>query len=188
MWTHSASAPSRRWLVLAALSIVAGSSQPDGAVPREVASNQWRAFEGSWTAAGTRRTLQLGSDRRAAIFDLTGSLLLSGPERPAVGFRAHAIGFSDTREGMEGRCVWTDERGDKVFSALKGEFVGSGNRTIGTFVGGTGRYTGVTGEYSFQWQYVIESEDGAVSGRAIALKGRARLDSSAATPSRAPGQ
>jgi hypothetical protein len=144
-------------------------------------------FEGSWTAAGSRRVLQLGPDRRTAIFDLTGSVLLTGAQRPAVGFQARAIGFSDSRVGMEGRCVWTDERGDQVFSALKGEFVGSGNHIVGTFVGGTGRYAGVTGEYTFQWQYVIDAEDGAVGGRAIALKGRARLESSAA-PSGAHGR
>ena len=37
---------------------------------------------------------------------------------------------------------------------------------MGTFLGGTGRYAGVTGEYSFQWQYVVDSDEGSVSGRA----------------------
>ena len=101
-----------------------------------------RHIRGQRTAAGTRRTLRLEPDHRAAIFDLTGSLLLTGAQRPAAGFQAHAIGFSDSRAGMEGRCVWTDERGDKVYSELKGEAVGSGNRIVGTFSGGTGRYTG----------------------------------------------
>ena len=76
---------------------------------------------------------------------------------------------------MQGRCVWTDERGDKVYSELKGEFVATGNHIVGTFLGGTGRYAGVTGEYSFQWQFIVESEDGTVSGRAVDLKGRARI-------------
>ena len=76
---------------------------------------------------------------------------------------------------MQGRCVWTDERGDMVYSELRGEAVGSGNRIVGTFVGGTGRYAGVTGDYTFQWQYVIDAEDGAVSGRVVDFKGRARL-------------
>ena len=43
---------------------------------------------------------------------------------------------------MVGRAVWTDERGDQVFSELKGEWVGTGNRIVGTFIGGTGRYAG----------------------------------------------
>ena len=121
----------------------------------------------------------MGPDHRAAIFELTGSLLLTGAQRPAVGFKAQAIGFSDSRAGMQGRCVWTDERGDMVYSELKGEAVGSGNRIAGTFVGGTGRYAGVTGDYTFQWQYVVDAEDGAVSGRVVDLKGRARLGQAA---------
>jgi hypothetical protein len=76
---------------------------------------------------------------------------------------------------MQGRCVWTDERGDMVYSELKGEWVGSGNHIAGRFIGGTGRYASVTGDYSFQWQYVIDTEDGAVSGRVVDLKGRARF-------------
>jgi hypothetical protein len=101
-----------------------------------------------------------------------------------VGFRAQAIGFSDTRAGMQGRCVWTDERGDMVYSELRGEFVGTGNHITGTFIGGTGRYAGVTGDYTFQWQYVVDTEDGAVSGRVVDLKGRARLGPAATAPAR----
>ena len=84
---------------------------------------------------------------------------------------------------MVGRAVWTDERGDKVFSELKGEWVGTGNHIAGTFLGGTGRYAGATGEYEFQWQYVLTAEDGTVSGRTVGLKGRVRVG---ATPASAP--
>jgi hypothetical protein len=109
-------------------------------------------------------------------------VLLTGAQRPAVGFRAQAIGFSDSRAGMQGRCVWTDERGDMVYSELRGEFVGTGNHIVGTFIGGTGRYAGVTGDYTFQWQYVVDTEDGAVSGRVVDFKGRARLGQAATAP------
>jgi hypothetical protein len=161
--------------MLGALLLMAACRQPNTPAPHAATAGEWHTFEGTWTATGTRRTLRLGSDERAAIFELTGSVLLTGAQRPAVGFRAQAIGFSDSRAGMQGRCVWTDERGDMVYSELKGEFVGTGNHIVGTFVGGTGRYAGVTGDYSFQWQYVIDTEDGAVSGRAVNFKGRARL-------------
>ena len=150
--------------------------QPDGPAPQGGTAGEWRTFEGTWTAAGTRRTLRLGPNERAAIFELTGSVLLTGAQRPAVGFRAQAIGFSDSRAGMQGRCVWTDERGEMVYSELKGEFVGTGNHIVGTFVGGTGRYAGVTGDYSFQWQYVIGTEDGAVSGRAVNFQGPSAIE------------
>jgi hypothetical protein len=107
-------------------------------------------------------------------------VLLTGAQRPSVGFKAQAIGFSDSRTGMQGRCVWTDERGDMVYSELRGEFVGTGNHITGTFIGGTGRYAGVTGDYTFQWQYVVDAEDGAVSGRVVDFKGRGRFGQAAA--------
>ena len=84
--------------------------------------------------------------------------------------------------------MWTDERGDEVYSELKGEWVGSGNHITGYFVGGTGRYAGVTGDYTFQWQYVIDAEDGVVSGRVVDLKGQARFSQAATVPAGGPGR
>jgi hypothetical protein len=176
--------PRLRWMF--AIFLLAACGEPGGRPPQTLPAGEWLTFEGTWTAAGTRRTLRLGPDHRAAIFELTGSLLLTGAQRPAAGFKAQAIGFSDSRAGMQGRCVWTDERGDMVYSELRGEAVGSGNHIVGTFVGGTGRYAGVTGDYTFQWQYVIDAEDGAVSGRVVDLKGRARFGQAATAPAGGP--
>jgi hypothetical protein len=172
-------------MVLAALLLTVACGPSGGPASPIPPDSEWHLFEGTWTAAGTRRTLRLGPDHRAAIFELTGSMLLTGTQRPALGFRAQAIGFSDSRAGMQGRCVWTDERGDMVYSELKGEAVGSGNHIAGKFIGGTGRYASVSGDYNFQWQYVIDTEDGAVSGRVVDLKGRARFGQ--ATTARAGG-
>ena len=138
-------------------------------------ADEWLEFGGSWTATGTRRTLDLGPERRATVFDLSGSLELTGEKRPAVGFRAQAIGMSDSSSGMQGRAVWTDESGEQVYSELRGEMLGEAKHVTGTITGGTGRYSRVSGEYGFEWQYVLTAEDGSVSGRAIGLRGRARL-------------
>jgi hypothetical protein len=172
------------WLVAALMLIIACVERagPAGQTP---AAGEWIEFEGTWTATGTRRTLHLGLDHRAAIFELTGSMLLTGAQRPNVGFKAQAIGFSDSRMGMQGRWLWTDERGESVYSELSGQSVGTGNHIEGKFIGGTGRYAGVTGDYTFQWQYVIDAEDGAVSGRVVDFKGRARFGH--ATDTRAAG-
>ena len=178
--------PGSRWPALAVLLLIFACGQSGDSTTQTPVAGEWHAFEGTWTAAGSRRTLRLGANDRAAIFELTGSLLLTGAQRPAVGFRAQAIGFSDSRAGMQGRCVWTDERGDMVYSELRGEFVGTGNHITGTFIGGTGRYAGVTGDYSFQWQYVVDTEDGAVSGRVVDFKGRARLGQAATAPPGGP--
>jgi len=166
-------------MVLAALLLMAACGSSRGPALPNPSDGEWHLFEGTWNAAGTRRTLRLGPEDRAAIFELTGSILLTGAQRPALGFRAQAIGFSDRGAGMQGRCVWTDERGEMVYSEMKGEAVGSGKHIVGTFIGGTGRYAGMTGDYSFQWQYVVDAEDGEVSGRAVDLKGRARFGNAA---------
>jgi len=103
-------------------------------------------------------------------------VLLSGASRPAVGFRAEAIVLNDSATGMVGRAVWTDERGDQAYSELRGEGTTTGNRIVGTFVGGTGRYSGATGTYEFSWRFVLESEDGTVQGQSSGLKGRVRFE------------
>jgi len=134
----------------------------------------WREFQGTWTAVGTRQVIPLGGDRKASIADFNGSLVLSGPSRPAVGFRAEAIVLNDSLTGLVGRAVWTDERGDQIFSELRGETTATGNRLSGTFLGGSGRYAGAIGSYEFSWRFLIEAEDGAVQGQSMGLKGRVR--------------
>jgi hypothetical protein len=163
-----------RWAALAALTFVAACARSPEPAPRALPPGEWRAFEGTWTAAGTRRVLAMGRDRRSSTFHLTGSLLLQGEKRLGVGFRAEVIGFSDSANGMQGRSVWTDERGNEVYSELKGEAVGPGGLIDGTIVGGTGLYAGATGDYSFHWQYVFDSGGGEASVRVVDLRGRVR--------------
>jgi hypothetical protein len=181
IWAAPVFLLARQCAALVPLLLVAACSKPISPAPAIASPGEWHTFEGSWSASGTRQTLNLETGHRASTFDLTGSLLLTGDRGLGVGFRAKALGFSDNLVGMQGRCVWTDERGDNVYSELKGEWVGTRNRIAGTFLGGTGRFSGITGEYSFQWEYVVESEDGAVSGRAVDLKGRAKFGSVAGT-------
>ena len=146
----------------------------------------WHEFQGSWNGAGRRHTIPLGADRRASLVDLSGSMLLAGPARPGVGFRAQVIVLGDTATGVVGRAVWTDENGDDVYSELRGEGTAAGARITGTFLGGTGRYTGATGDYEFTWQYVLETDDGTVQGRTAGFHGRVRVGSQQAAPA-APG-
>jgi len=70
--------------------------------------------------------------------------------------------------------VWTDARGDRIFSVLKGEPLQTGRRIVATIADGTGAYAGVTGEYALTWQYVVSGEDDVVQGRTVDLTGRFR--------------
>ncbi len=174
---HGLALPLVAWLLLTACGPAPETPEP------AATAGEWREFEGTWTATGSRRSLALGGDRRASIGEFNGSLQLAGPGRPAVGFRAEAIVLNDNATGMVGRAVWTDDRGDQAYSELRGEGSATGNRIFGTFVGGTGRYAGATGGYEFSWRFVLEAEDGTLQGQSVGLKGRVR----AGVPGIAPG-
>ena len=171
-----------RWL--AVLLAIAGLScskaeQAPGPAP---AAGEWRSFQGTLSAVGERHTLQLGPGRRAFVASLTGTMLLTGERGLGVGFQVRAISFSDDRTGGVGRAVWTDDHGDEVYSELSGGPLATGRHVAGTIVGGTGRFAGVTGAYEMEWQFVIETGEGVVQGRAIGLKGRARFGEAPPSP------
>ena len=166
----------RRWAAAIGLTVVAACG-PAGEPPQaKPGAEGWHEFQGSWTASGSRRVIPLGGERQASVVALQGSMVLAGPSRPGVGFRVEAIAMGDSATGLTGRAVWTDEKGDQAFSELRGEGTAAKNRIEGNFVGGTVRYAGAAGAYQFSWQYVLETEDGAVQGRATDLKGRVRFD------------
>jgi hypothetical protein len=161
--------------VMVALALATAACGPAPEPPRfDASAGGWREFEGSWNAAGSRRTIPLGADRRGSLIDLSGTMLLAGPGRPGVGFRSEVIALADSETGLVGRSVWTDENGNQVFSELKGEGTAATNRIAGTILGGTGRWAGATGSYEFSWRFVIEAEDGSIQGSAVGLKGRVR--------------
>lgn len=162
-----------RLIALVALVLIPACShaaRPDS----EAAPGEWHTFTGNWIATGTRSTIPLGPDRRASIADVEGTILLAGNNRPARGFRGEAIVFNDTGSGAEGRGVWTDSDGSQIFSEFHGTGIAGGKKIEGTFIGGTGRFMGATGSYTFTWQFVIDSEDGRIQGQTNDLSGRIR--------------
>ena len=168
--------PSSAWgvsgrSVVVALALAAAACGPAAESPKPPAAGEWLEFEGSWNAAGSRQTIPLGADRRGSILDLRGTMLLAGAGRPGVGFRSEVIALVDSATGLVGRSVWTDERGDQVFSELTGRRHGGAQPHHGTILGGTGRYAGVTGSYEFSWQWVMEAEDGVDPGTRRRLQG-----------------
>jgi hypothetical protein len=165
--------PQRLLLLGLAVAIAACGAAPQAPRPA-IAAGEFLEFEGSWNGVGTRHSIPLGDARVGSIVNLKGSMLLAGSGRPGVGFHAEVIGLVDSASGFQGRSVWTDERGDQVFSELVGEGTAAKNRIKGTILSGTGRYAGATGSYEFSWQSVMEGEDGSIQGRAVDLKGRVR--------------
>ena len=164
-----------RSITLGALILITACSH---AVAASEVPGEWHTFTGNWIATGTRSTIPLGADRRATIVDLEGTMLLSGDQRPARGFLGEAVVFNDTGAGAEGRGVWTDSDGSQIFSEFHGTGVAGGKKIEGTFIGGTGRFAGATGSFTFTWQFVIDSADGQIQGQTSDLSGRIRAGKS----------
>jgi hypothetical protein len=133
----------------------------------------WRTFAGSWSARGQRQLIPTGAGHSAAIVRLSGAVVLATKDLGG-GLLGEAIAFDDGQSLSVGRAVWTDTRGDRIFSELKGEPVATGRRVVGTITGGTGQYAGAIGDYSLTWQYVAADLDDVVQGRAVDLRGRLR--------------
>jgi hypothetical protein len=165
-------------VLLSVLTAAGGrQAQPPAAPP-----DGWRAFEGTWSASGVRHTIPAEAGREAAIVQLSGSVVLSVDGGLGRGFHGQAIGFDDGRDVRAGRAVWTDDNHDQIFSALSGGPLSTGQRFVGTITGGTGRYAGLTGDYTFTWQYVVPAGDGAIQGRAVDLTGKVRRPSTGPPP------
>jgi hypothetical protein len=164
------------WSTLAALMMVCGvgAGSPAHADSNPIDAG-WHEFNGMLTAAGSRQAIGLGGDRRASVADYSGSLMLYGPSRPALGFRAEAVVLNDSTTGLVGRAVWTDAVGNQVYSELRGESAATGNRIFGTFLGGSGRYQGATGTYEFSWRFLLEGEDGTVQGQSMGFNGKVQF-------------
>jgi hypothetical protein len=162
-----------RLIAVVALMLITACSHA-AAPASQAPPGEWHTFTGNWIATGTRSTIPLGADRRASIADLEGTMLLSGDSRPARGFLGEAIVFNDTGASAEGRGVWTDSDGSKIFSEFHGTGIAGGKKIEGTFIGGTGRFMGATGSFTFTWQFVIDTEDGRIQGQTSDLSGRIR--------------
>jgi len=163
----------RAALVAGSLALALASLVP-GAAGQGTAPAEWRSFQGTWSASGRRQAVAVEGGAVATVVGISGAVVLKTGEALGRGFEAEAIAFDDGEGLSVGRCVWTDAHGDRIFSRLKGEPLVTGRRIVGTITGGTGRYEGLEGEYSFTWQYVVAAEDGAIQGRAVRLEGRVR--------------
>jgi len=169
----------RLWSAAPAAGLLAAATLMVGAAARTpaalMADTDWRSLSGSWSASGRRDTLPTENNGVAALVRLSGAVVIDAGSGLTSGFRGEAMGFNDGRERGEGRAVWTDARGDRIFSALVVEPLAAGRRMSATITGGTGRYRGISGDYALTWQYVVDAGDEALQGRSVDLTGRFRI-------------
>jgi hypothetical protein len=175
---------SRRASFRAALVALALAGLVPAAPGQQPASEDWRPFTATWTLSGRRELLSTEGLRPASIVHLSGPLTVTSVEGPGRGFLGEVIGFDDGGTLLIGRAAFLDEHGDKIFCTLKAEPIGSGRRVTAAITGGTGRFAGLEGSFSFAWQYVVEQESDEVSLRAVNVEGRTRRAESAGKASR----
>jgi len=144
---------------------------PVGPPPQEAG----QLFEGTWSASGQRQTLPTEAGVSALTIQLSGAVSIRTGAGLSRGFRGEVLGFDDGTGLAAGRAVWTDERGDRVFSVLQGDILAAGTRQMRAVItGGTGRYAGFSGEYEFTWRHLIAVEGTQVNGQAVNLRGHVR--------------
>ena len=158
-------------LGVAVVASLAGSAQTGAPTGRE-----WQSFSGTFTATGRRETVPQEDGGLAATMRLTGSLTITAGTGLRRGFRVEAVGFEEGHGNGLGRAVWIDDRGDRIYSRIVGATSETGRRSTATITGGTGRYVGLAGYYTFTWQYVLPGEQGVVQARAVSLNGRYRRE------------
>ncbi|HEX5070656.1 MAG TPA: hypothetical protein VFV78_10635 [Vicinamibacterales bacterium] len=166
-----ATAPTTTAPQAAAPAIHLTQALPVGPAPAEAG----QAFEGTWSASGQRQVLPTEAGVSALTIQLSGAVSLRTSGGLSRGFRGEVLGFDDGTGLAAGRAVWTDDRGDRIFSVLQGDVLAAGNRQMRALItGGTGRYAGFSGEYEFHWRHLITVEGAQVSGQAVNLRGHVR--------------
>jgi hypothetical protein len=146
---------------------------------QQPAADGWRPFKATWSLSGQRQRLATEELRPASIIHVSGSLTITSKEGPGRGFLGEVIGFDDGGTLLVGRGLLVDEHNDRIFCSLKAEPIGSGRRVTATITGGTGRFAGLEGDFSFVWQYVVEQDSDEISLRTADVEGRTRVKSGA---------
>jgi hypothetical protein len=130
---------------LLALAAVGGSDRSAHAQspPRE------GTFSARWVVDGTWRGLGLDGKREAILADLGGRLDVLPNGGAIVDLASRCLVFWDSATGGTARCRWRHPSGDEIFSEVEGGLLAQGAPVSGRFVGGTGRYAGISGEFRF---------------------------------------
>jgi hypothetical protein len=136
-------------------------------------------FRGGWIANGTRTPFPFGEGRQIFTFRIAGHVNLQTALGKKKDYWSECIGLADSVTGITGRCVWKDLAGSEIYLTLQSDRLQQGSRVTGTFVGGTGPFSGISGDLSFTWSSVISLTDAegvvSVTGQTGNLGGRYRV-------------
>ena len=131
-------------------------------------------FFADWDVSGTVHLIEFENSGVVAGGGHTGIVMIHSSEGPVRAFDTDCVAYADDKRS-HGRCVWTGPLGDLVYVELKGSGLAGFGRTRGTFVGGTGKYDGIEGGFSFEWNYnVSRGQDATFDGYTLEMQGNYR--------------
>ena len=130
-------------------------------------------FEGYWSVSGTVHILRFMDSSTVASGRLEGNVTFHSSEGPIGTLQTECVAFADDRTGSLGRCVWTGPLGDHIYVELKGSGPAGFGPTRGTFIGGTGKFEGIQGNFAYEWNYSVSGrdEDASLDGYSIQMRG-----------------
>jgi hypothetical protein len=153
------------------------------------AAEEWRPFSATWALSGRRTTVPTEGARGAAILHASGSFVITKGDVVGRGFFGEIVGFDDGGTLLAGRAVFTDAQGDRIYATIKAQPLGTGRTATATITGGTGRWAGLEGDFTFAWRYVVESGENDFDAVSVNVEGRARRappKAAAPAPAEAP--
>jgi hypothetical protein len=115
-------------------------------------------FSARWVISGTWRGLGLGDEREVIVSDWGGRLDVMPGGGAIVDLASRCLVLWDSATGGTARCRWRHPSGDEIWSEIEGGLFAKGTPVTGRFVGGTGRYSGISGEFRFDGWFALYIE------------------------------
>jgi len=130
------------------------------------------SFRASWNVSGTIHLMEFKDRGWVAAGRHEGTIILQTDKGQIPTFETECVAFADESQGGVGRCVWESTDGDLIYVETSSSGMGGLGRSRGKFVGGTGRFDGITGGFSFEWNYNVSGwEDASFDGYTLAMTG-----------------
>jgi hypothetical protein len=164
-------------ILIATLLLLSGAASTPVEAAGRAPLKQSGSFAAQWSIAGTQQGLEFGPARSLSIYEHSGTITVVRSDGLVGNALSKCIGLGDTAKGDVSRCIWIDAAGEKIFSELTARTgahseTGSGR---GTFVGGTGRFEGITGSYEIDWVNVPSLDPEKIEGRSLKMEGAWKL-------------
>ena len=131
-------------------------------------------FEAHWRVEGTEEQIPFGPAGPQSIFRHQGRLTVLDNDGLVGNALSRCIGLRDARKGSMARCVWIGEDAAQIFTEVdrtsaRGAQAGAGK---GKIVGGTGRFSGISGSFEIRWVEQPQAAKGQISGETVSMRGR----------------